>query len=58
MPTKLKRLPYNSYTIVLKFETDDERDECIQSEAFLKAYGKLLSKIGITYNCKIEPITN
>ena len=58
MPTKLKRLPYNSFTIILKFEDDEKRDECILSERFQKLYGNLITKIATKYNCKIEYITN
>ena len=58
MPSKLKRLPNHSYSIILKFENGDERDECIQSEEFEKIMGQLGSKIIVKYNCKIDPIKN
>ncbi|MHA1294678.1 MAG: hypothetical protein ACTSQJ_18735 [Promethearchaeota archaeon] len=56
MPSKLKRLPYNSYTIILKFENAEDRDKCIHSEEFQKIYGKLLTKIITNYDCKIGTI--
>ena len=53
MPSKLKRLPNNSCTIILKFENSDDRDNYINSEEFKKAYGELLPKILTKYGCKI-----
>jgi len=58
IPSKIKRLPYNSYSIILKFENADDRDKCIQSEEFENVFGKLASKIQLKYGCKIEPIKN
>lgn len=58
MPSKLKRLPYNSYSIILKFENGEERDQCIRSEEFKEVFGRLASKIQLKYGCKIEPIKN
>ena len=57
MTSKLKRLPYNSYTIIMKFENNEERDECIKSEKFKAVAGKLASKLGTNYNCTIEFLT-
>jgi len=58
MPSKIKRLPYNSYSIILKFENVEDRDKCIQSEEFENVFGKLASKTQIKYGCKIESIKN
>lgn len=58
MPTKLKRLPYNSFTVILKFENDEKRDDCILSDKFQELSGQLASKIASFYNCKIEYIKN
>ena len=57
MPSKLKRLPNNSYTIILKFENEEDRIECLNSKEYKEILGKLASSIGINYNCKIEYIT-
>ncbi|MHA1149397.1 MAG: hypothetical protein ACTSR8_14265 [Promethearchaeota archaeon] len=58
MPTKLKRLPYNSFTIILKFENDEMRDDCILSKEFQTLIGQLITKVTSKYGCKIENITN
>jgi len=57
MPSKLKRLPYHSFTIILKFESKDDKDQCTQSDEFDKVYAKLAMKTR-KYGCKIEPIEN
>ena len=57
MPSKLKRLPNNSYTIILKFEEEADKTECLNSKEYKEIIGKLASSIGINYNCKIQYIT-
>ncbi len=53
--SKLKRLPNNSYTILINFENIEERNECIN----LKEYKEIISKLkslGSKYNCKVQDI--
>ena len=58
MPSKLKRLPNNSFTIIIKFGNIEDRDDYMNSEEFKKVYGNLLSKILIRYQCKIGTLIN
>ena len=55
-PTRLKRLPLHSYTIIIKFENNDDKDKCIHSKDFKKAYGELASVL-VDFNSRIETIT-
>ncbi len=51
----LKRLPNNSYTIKINFESIEERDECMN----LKEYQELINKmkaIAKDYDCKVQDI--
>ena len=51
----LKRLPNNSYTIKINFESIEERDECMN----LKEYKDLINQIksiATDYNCKVQDI--
>lgn len=52
---KFKRLPENSYTLILKFGSKKERDDCINSEEFKEIYGELATLL-INYNSSIEII--
>ncbi|MHA1488414.1 MAG: hypothetical protein ACTSRI_02025 [Promethearchaeota archaeon] len=53
--SRLKRLPENSHTIILKFEKKRNRDDCLNSGEFQKILGELSSLIS-SYNSKIETI--
>ena len=52
---RYKRLPENSYSIILKFQNKKDRDDCINSEEFKDIYGDL-AKLLINYNSSIELI--
>ncbi|MHA1488415.1 MAG: hypothetical protein ACTSRI_02030 [Promethearchaeota archaeon] len=56
MASKLKRLPNHSFTIILKFDKREDRNECIHSEKFKKVYSRLASLLIANYNCSIENI--
>ncbi len=57
MPSKLKRFPDNSYSIILNFDTRDNRKECVDSGEYKELYGKLASLV-IDYNCKMEIVNH
>ena len=46
---RYKRIPQNSYTIMLQFSNKRERDECINSEAFSESWGEM-AKLLLKYN--------
>jgi len=52
---RFKRLPENSYSIILKFKSSDDRDDCINSQAFREIYAELATLL-INYNSSIEII--
>ena len=56
MTSKLKRLPLNSYTVIIKVESEEDRDKCINSKEFQEIYGKLLIKALTRYDCKVGTI--
>ena len=59
MPSKLKRLPNNSYTIIIKFETTKDLEKVMNSEEYKKIYEKLYTDIKEKYSIKkIENFTN
>ncbi|MHA1294679.1 MAG: hypothetical protein ACTSQJ_18740 [Promethearchaeota archaeon] len=49
IPTRFKRLPKNSYTIIFQFSKKKDRDECINSEDFRNMFGEL-TKFLLNYN--------
>ncbi|MGQ4875981.1 MAG: hypothetical protein ACTSVV_14200 [Promethearchaeota archaeon] len=49
LPTRFKRIPKNSYTIIFQFTKKKDRDECINSEDFKDAFGEL-AKLLLKYN--------
>ncbi len=53
--SRIKRLPENSHTIILKFGKKKKRDECINSVEFQEILGELISILS-KYNSKIETI--
>ncbi|MFX1277328.1 MAG: hypothetical protein ACFFBP_03530 [Promethearchaeota archaeon] len=53
--SRLKRLPSHSYSIILKFESDTERDKFINSSEFDKVY-KELTSLTKNYNIRLEII--
>lgn len=53
--SRLKRLPSHSYSIILKFESDLERDKFINSIEFDKVYTELIS-LTKNYNVRLEII--
>ena len=55
VPTRFKRLPKNSHTIILKFGTKKKRDECINSEDFKDVFGEI-ARLLINYNSSIEVV--
>jgi len=57
MPSKLKRFPDNSYSIILNFDSRENREECIHSEDYKEIYSKLAA-IVIDYDCKIEIVNH
>jgi len=52
---RYKRLPENSYSIVLKFANKKDRDDCINSKEFKEVYAELATLL-INYNSSIELI--
>ena len=53
MSSKLKRLPNNSYTIIIKFENIEDRIECMN----LKEYKELIRKmcsVAKEHDCKFK----
>jgi len=52
---RFKRLPENSYSIILKFKSSDDRDDCINSKEFKEVYAELATLL-INYNSSIELI--
>ena len=59
MPSKLKRLPNNSYTIIIKFETAEDLNNVLNSEEYKKIYAKLNTVINDKFNIKkIENFKN
>ncbi|MHA1803348.1 MAG: hypothetical protein ACTSU4_02310 [Promethearchaeota archaeon] len=54
--TRLKRLPMHSYSIILSFKSDEERDKCINLKEFQELYGKLIAFTQTNFNTKVETI--
>ena len=52
---KYKRLPENSYSLILRFQNKKDRDDCINSKEFKEIYGRLATLL-INYNSSIELI--
>ena len=57
MPSKLKRFPDNSYSIILKFDSRENREECIDSKEYGQINAKLAS-LTLKYQCKIEYVNH
>lgn len=57
MPSKLKRFPDNSYSIIINFDSRENREECIGSKEYGKIYSKLAS-LALRYPCKIETVNH
>ncbi len=56
--SRLKRLPMHSFSIILSFGSDEERDKCINSKEFKEIFGKLTASAlsQTNFNMKIETI--
>lgn len=54
--SRLKRLPENSHTIILKFENRSQRDNCFFSQEFKKCLGELAVLLA-KYNSTFETIS-
>ena len=55
LPSKYKRLPPTSHTIIIHSLRKKDRDKCIKSEEFRNTYGEL-AKLLLNYNSSIEII--
>ena len=51
--SRLKRVPENSHTIILKFKEKSQRDKCIGLDEFKKAIGELAALV-TKYNSTFE----
>lgn len=54
----MKRLPQNSYTIIFKFPTIEDRDNFVDSDEFKRSYGNLNSLANKFNVKKVETIPN
>ncbi len=46
----------HSYSIILSFKSDEERDKCINLKEFQELYGKLIAFTQTNFNTKVETI--
>ncbi len=51
--SRLKRLPENSHTIMLKFKDKAQRDECVSVQGFKKTIGEIAALV-TKYNSTFE----
>ena len=51
--SRLKRLPENSHTIILRFEDQSQRDECINNPEFIQTVGEIAALVR-KYNSTFE----
>jgi len=51
--SRLKRLPENSHSIILKFERQEQRDKCVENSDFIQVLGELAALVR-KYNSTFE----